>query len=309
MADNVPITAGSGTTIATDDVTDAGGAHYQRIKLTDGTANSTTVVAAGNGVAANALRVTLASDGTGVVGLSTGSNAIGKLAANTGVDIGDVDVTSVVPGTGATNLGKAEDAGHTTGDVGVMALGVRNDADAAISGTDLDYTPISTTAEGNVNVEARRDLVRVSIQHAGTLTTAATPYAAGDQLGGLWTITGAARKSGGGGVITGVVVVSAADTIGAMDIVFFDSSVTLAANDAAFDISDADALKVVALVQLAGAYDLGQNRIAQAYNLAVPYVLSGSTSLYAALITRYAIPATPFAANTNLQLIVYLERN
>lgn len=39
MADNVAITAGSGTTIATDDVS---GAHYQKFKLYDGTADSTT---------------------------------------------------------------------------------------------------------------------------------------------------------------------------------------------------------------------------------------------------------------------------
>ena len=303
MADNAA--ASTDPTVATDDIASV---HYQRVKLVDGTLDSTTAIAAGNGTAAGALRVTLPTDGTGVVGLNAGTNAIGKLAANSGVDIGDVDVLRVVPGTGATNLGKAEDAAHTTGDVGVMVLGVRNDANAALSGTDLDYTPFSTDSAGNANVQARRDLVRVSVQSAG-LTTAATAYAAGDQLGNQFTIAGAARASGGSGVITGVVVVSAADTIGAMDIVFFDSSVTLAANDAAFAISDADALKVVGLVQLAGAYDIGNNRIAVAYNLAVPYVCSGGTSLYAGLITRYAIPATPFAAATDIQLIVYLERN
>lgn len=37
MADNVPITAGTGTDVATDDV---GGAHYQRIKISNGEADS-----------------------------------------------------------------------------------------------------------------------------------------------------------------------------------------------------------------------------------------------------------------------------
>ena len=37
MADNVPITAGTGTSIATDDV---GGVHYQRIKLVTGEADT-----------------------------------------------------------------------------------------------------------------------------------------------------------------------------------------------------------------------------------------------------------------------------
>lgn len=84
--------------------------------------------------------------------LPPGTNAIGKLAANSGVDIGDVDVTSVVPGTGATSLGKAEDAAHTSGDVGVMALSVRQNTAAALSGADADYQPLITDANGRLHV-------------------------------------------------------------------------------------------------------------------------------------------------------------
>jgi hypothetical protein len=65
-----------------------------------------------------------------------------------------VAVTSVIPGTGATNLGKAEDAAHTSGDVGVMALAVRNDAGTALAGTDGDYIPLGTDASGNLRVIA-----------------------------------------------------------------------------------------------------------------------------------------------------------
>ena len=82
--------------------------------------------------------------------LPAGSAAIGKLAANSGVDIGDVDVTSVVPGTGATNLGKAEDAAHSSGDVGVMSLAVRNDDVAALGGADGDYAPLQVNAAGSL---------------------------------------------------------------------------------------------------------------------------------------------------------------
>lgn len=80
------------------------------------------------------------------VALPAGTNAIGKLAANSGVDIGDVDVTSIIPGTGATNLGKAEDAAHTTGDTGVMSLAVRTATPANRSGTDGDYEPLQMSA-------------------------------------------------------------------------------------------------------------------------------------------------------------------
>lgn len=89
-----------------------------------------------------------------VVGaLPAGTNAIGKLAANSGVDIGDVDVTSVIAGTGATNLGKAEDAGHTTGDTGVYVLGVRNDTpNTALTNTDADYGSFAISKTGATRV-------------------------------------------------------------------------------------------------------------------------------------------------------------
>lgn len=61
-----------------------------------------------------------------------------------------VSLTSVVPGTGATNLGKAEDAAHTTGDTGVMALGVRRDSGATIAGSDGDYVPLSMDESGRL---------------------------------------------------------------------------------------------------------------------------------------------------------------
>jgi len=94
--------------------------------------------------------------------LPIGANAIGKLAANSGVDIGDVDVTSVVPGVAATNLGKAEDAAHTTGDTGVMILGVRNDGTASLVNVDGDYTPLATDEYGRLKVVVTNQLNPIS---------------------------------------------------------------------------------------------------------------------------------------------------
>ena len=88
-----------------------------------------------------------------VVGsLPAGSAAIGKLAANSGVDIGDVDVTSVVPGYAATSLGKREDDAHSSLDTGVMVLAVRNDALESLSGTDGDYSALQVNKTGALNV-------------------------------------------------------------------------------------------------------------------------------------------------------------
>ena len=70
-------------------------------------------VAGGTGtVGATTQRVTLATD----VALPAGTNAIGKLAANSGVDIGDVDVLSIAAGTnliGNVGLGVRTSGGTT----------------------------------------------------------------------------------------------------------------------------------------------------------------------------------------------------
>lgn len=63
-------------------------------------------ISQGHGTAAAAIRVELPTDGTGTVGLNAGTNAIGKLAANSGVDIGDVDITSIAAGD--NNIGNVD---------------------------------------------------------------------------------------------------------------------------------------------------------------------------------------------------------
>jgi hypothetical protein len=107
--------------------------------------------------------------------LPSGTNSIGKLTENDGVDIGDVDVKSIVPGTGATNLGKAQDTAHSDGDVGVMTLGVRQDAQADF-GADGDYVPLSINADGELRVTTggggggTQYAVDASSAHTGTGT-------------------------------------------------------------------------------------------------------------------------------------------
>lgn len=61
--------------------------------------------------------------------------------------------TSVTPGTAAANLGKAEDAAHSSGDVGVMGLGVRNDTRGTLAGTDLDYAPLQLNSSGDLRAD------------------------------------------------------------------------------------------------------------------------------------------------------------
>mgnify|MGYP001158711708 CR=1 FL=1 len=122
---------------------------------------------------ANAIGKLAANDGvdignvdvTSLPSIPTGANAIGKLAANSGVDIGDVDVLTLPPiPAGTNNIGDvdvasasfehAEDEAHTTADKGVHILAVRKDTAAAQTNADGDYSSLLTDSDGKLHVNA-----------------------------------------------------------------------------------------------------------------------------------------------------------
>jgi hypothetical protein len=86
-----------------------------------------------------------------------------------------VTVSTLVPGSGATNLGKAEDAAHVSGDTGVAALGVRNDALAVLSSADGDYSVLATDGRGAVLTNS----ATFTYSHIATATTTTVKSGAG----------------------------------------------------------------------------------------------------------------------------------
>lgn len=89
----------------------------------------------GNGASGTgALRVTIADNSTGILAAVTNVATIG---------------TSVTPGTAAGNLGKAEDAAHSSGDTGVFSLGVSNENQTAFGAASGDYSPQATNRYGH----------------------------------------------------------------------------------------------------------------------------------------------------------------
>ena len=68
-----------------------------------------------------------------------------------GMDLyGGIHIGQVKPGTNASHLGKAEDAAHASGDVGVMALGVLRGSPISSVDTDGDYVPLSMDNTGRL---------------------------------------------------------------------------------------------------------------------------------------------------------------
>ena len=101
MADNTTYTPGStGITVATDDVA---GVHYERVKLTDGTADSATPIVAGGGLEANALRVTVASDSTGVLSVDDNGGSLTVDAVSLPLPTGAATEATLDARTGALN--------------------------------------------------------------------------------------------------------------------------------------------------------------------------------------------------------------
>lgn len=173
MADNVAITAGTGTTIAADDI---GGVLYVRHKLALGADGSAVDAVAGAGAVSTAVqRVTLASDDPAVTALalftkaedaahSSGDRGIMALAVRsdtaTALAGSDGDYTPLITGSDGTLhtkdanlvlLTKAEDAAHSSGDRGIQALAVRKDTAAALAGADGDYAPLEVDADGRLH--------------------------------------------------------------------------------------------------------------------------------------------------------------
>jgi len=204
-----------------------------------------------------------------------------------GVNSGDVSTSNMLPVqvlAQATSIAKAEDAAHASGDVGVPALAVQKLTPANLAGTDADYEPLQIS-NGRLYTASN---VKVRVQVIPTISSGAI-YATADQLGGLMTIANAARKSGGSGMLRAVTILENGGAQRAnIDLVFFDRSVTLAADNAAFAVSDADmafCLGVVSITSYNTAWAAAGNAIATLKGIDLPFVLN-ATSLYCAAVVR-----------------------
>lgn len=158
MANNITVKDGSGTstTLQTTDNTNVHVPAHQIVR-SDGTvplkpvAEDAAHSSGDSGIVAMCVRADSAACPAGSDGDYAPPivDANGKLWVNS-------QVTAVVPGTGATALGKAEDAAHSSGDVGVMALAVRQSTatDLSAGNTNGDYEPLQVDASGRLWVNA-----------------------------------------------------------------------------------------------------------------------------------------------------------
>lgn len=256
MADNASLPP-SGVNAATDEVSYSGDtAHVQLMRLvgTTGSEGSKTVV-------------------------SIPADSTYGLAA---------DVKRVTPGTGATELGKAEDAAHSSGDVGVFSLAVRDDAcDTYNAGAAGDYAAIKVDSVGRMWVRPAPKVVRLSVTPTGSTSA----YTSGDCYGGATELANAVRVAGGSGTILAAFCLDKDNDRTSIDLVLFDRTFTSAGDNNAFAPSDADMENCLGVLPI-NVYNTvwpgtPLNAIASMYNVGVPIVCNG-TSLFFQAVLRAA---------------------
>lgn len=165
----------------------------------------------------------------------------------------DVDVTRVTPGTGASNLGKAEDAAHSSGDVGVMAMTVRQDTAAALSGTDGDYQPLISDGSGRLHVNVGNTVTVGSheVTNAGTFAVQVDGTAL-TRLTDIETNTDSCAVVGNGLAATAQRVTLASDSTGVIGTVTAVTAITNALPAGTNNIGDVDVLTVPAPLSTTG---------------------------------------------------------
>jgi hypothetical protein len=167
-------------------------------------------------------------------------------------------------------------------------------------------TTVLTRLNGSDNeqvVVAGTFLTRVQI--TPTINTAI--YASGDELGTLQTITNAARFTGGGGFVRSITVLDKTQAQrSAIDVLFFDRSISVAGNNNAFAPSDADMANCLGVVAIAtGDYNTAwagtpTNSVATKLVVDFPFVCS-ATSLFALAVVR----GTPTYTSTSDLIFSY----
>ena len=306
MADNIEVTAGTGTVIAADDIASV---LYQRVKIALGADGAATDALGGAGaVAGGVQRVTLASDDPAVVALQIMDDwdesdraKVNPIAGQAGVAAGagavDALTQRVILATDdvVAALSKAEDAAHSSGHTGIVPLAVRRDAKAVGSGTDGDYSTLNVSADGDLRVDGGKAFI---VRVTPTITVPGTAYVANDCFGGEMTITAAGRVSGGSGILTGITM-SFEDDIAAstIEVLIFDSNPAGTYTDnTALAVSDADTYLLLGSVILDVKTDLGDGALLKATNVNIPYVCNGSADIFAVAVIRTSVP-TPTATD------------
>jgi len=255
------------------------------------TVDNSTLSVVGGGTEATAMRVTIASDSTGVLSVDDNGGSLtvdGTVAAtqsgtwstrtqdgagnattshlagsSRGLDVAIIDgsgnqITSFSGGTQYT-----EDAASAGGETGTLMLAVRNDAAASKTSLDGDYSAIAVDAAGRVGIADLGGSISVD-DNGSSLTVDGTVTA--NAGSGTFTISGAVTNTvlsvvGGGTEATAQRVTIASDSTGVLSV--DDNGGSLTIDNAALSVTgggvEASALRVTIANDSTGLISVDDN--------------------------------------------------
>lgn len=202
----------------------------------------------------------------------------------------EVDVKDLTPGTGATDLGKAEDAAHTSGDTGVAVWGiVQTSPAAAKSVTANDYTGAnidSATGGYYTNPVASTATVCVAITPDNDAAYTPNDVVATEDATDPLSFAAVFRSVVFSGTLNSIQITNTEpDAIG-WRIVLFDAdpSTSTTTDGAPLAVADADLTKIVGQVSVSDCTSYADNELCQATGIGLA-IDGAATGIYAALIT------------------------
>lgn len=174
--------------------------------------------------------------------------------------------------------GAAEDAAVAGSPV---LLGGRYDATAR-SIDDGDVGGLAVDSSGTLQISTHSTVIDLTL----SLDTGGA-YSDGDVLAAAQELALSVRAGAGTGVLQSIVVVDQDDQGQGFDIVISDSTITLGTENSAVNISDADAAKIMGIVEVtAGDYiDLVNSQHVTKDNLGIA-IMPDTTSAYISAISR-----------------------
>lgn len=167
----------------------------------------------------------------------------------------------------------AMDVGGSAAYYAILQAHVLYDSDLNALGSDIPVKVGGDTLVGELEMTIDNGMV----------------YADGDVLAETQELSNGFRVSGGTGVIHSVVVLDKDDQAEALDVVFFQTEVSLGTENAAVSISDADAQEIYGLVEVAATdyVDLGSSQVATKDNIGITIDAPvGVPHLYVGMISR-----------------------
>jgi hypothetical protein len=242
---------------------------------------------------------------SGTVQLAAGTNGIGKLTANSGVDIGDVDVTSIAAGDnniGNVDLASAIPAGsNLIGKVSIDQVTANANEVVVKSITagdnNIGNVDVATIAAGEnvIGLVGSPDAV---ITVTPTLDTNA--YASGDLLFDSTEVAAAVRANAYTALLQSVTIIDKADQGVAFTLLIANAATDFGTLNAAPDPDDTEAATVIGHVPIAASdyVDLGASKVACIRNIGLLLKAgAATTSLHVAGING---TGTPTYANGDL---------